>query len=405
VSAADVGVTPADSRGNSAFATMFDAHAGYLYDYCLSLIGNEAEAISATRVTLVAAFMLGGRLREPDRQRAWLFALARRECLSEMPTRRQPWVTTPTPVRPAQNVNRASISFAEADTSEMPRQGFDAEIRRAVRILAVEMAPRRDLRLEVLNLVHRYGIVPSELPAILDISPDATQDLLAAARVMRLDEGSYDAPLAVLPASVWRETADVIFGADQREYREAIVADAGRLWAEGLPEEPANPPSTRKLAMTSAGLAAALLAPAALGACAYVIFAVTPAAATRTHDVVAKPTATPQTSTSVPAKTVAHATTDKVHHKAHHKGRDARVSVHSLPTSSGGAPTKSVSPSHKTSTSPSPKPSSSTPVIDPSPSSSGSPSPSSSGGSPSGGSSSGGQSPSGGPSSGGSSPP
>jgi DNA-directed RNA polymerase specialized sigma24 family protein len=380
---------------------MFDAHAAYLYDYCLSLIGNEAEAASATRVTLVAAFMLGGRLREPDRQRAWLFALARRECLSEMPTRRQPWIATPTPVRPAPAVNGASVSFADADTSEMPRQGFDAEIRKAVRILARELAPRRDLRLEVLNLVHRYGIVPSELPAILDISPDATQDLLAAARVMRSDEGSYDAPLAVLPASVWRETADVIFGAgaSEREYREAIVADAGRLWAEGLPEEPASPPSTRKLAMTSAGLAAALLAPAALGACAYVLFAASPAAATRTHDVVTKPTATPGTSTSVSTKTVAHATTDKVHHKARGRAHSAPVSVHSLPPGSTG-PTASVSPSHKT-TSPHPKPSGSTPVINPSPSpsSSGSPSPSG-GGSPSGGSSTGGQSPSGGPSSG-----
>ena len=371
MSAGDVGVIPADSKDNSAFASMFDAHAAYLYDYCLSLIGNEAEAASATRVTLVAAFMLGGRLREADRQRAWLFALARRECLSEMPTRRQPWITAPTsPVRPAPSVNGSSVSFAEADTSELPRQGFDVEIRRAVRILARELAPRGDLRREALNLVHRYGIVPSELPAILDISPDATQDLLAAARALRSDEGSYDAPLAVLPASVWRETADVIFGADQREYREAIAADAGRLWAEGLPEEPANPPSTRKLAMTSAGLAAALLAPAALGACGYVLFAASPAAATRVHDVATRPTATPEPSTSVPEKTVAHATRDKVHHKGHHH----RVSVHSLPTGPTG--TTSVSPSHKT-TAPRPKPSSSTPVIGPSPSPTKSPSPSS----------------------------
>jgi DNA-directed RNA polymerase specialized sigma24 family protein len=365
VSAGEVGVSPADLKDSSAFVGMFDAHAVYLYDYCLSLIGNEAEAASATRVTLVAAFMLGGRLREPDRQRAWLFALARRECLSDMPTRRQPWIAVPKPAAPVPSVNRASTAFAEADTSELPRQGFEAEIRRAVRILAHELAPRRDLRREVLLLVHRYGIVPSELPAILDISPDAAQDLLAAARGMH--EESLDAPLATLPASVWRETADVIFGADQREYREAIAADAGRLWAEGLPEEPATPPSTRKLALTSAGLAAALLAPAALGAGAYVLFAASPAAATRGHVIVTRPTATPAPSTSVPDRTVAHSTKTKVHHKTTHH---SRVSVHSLPTTKP-ATTASARPPHTSK--PTSKPTSSAPVIGPSPTTSTSP--------------------------------
>jgi DNA-directed RNA polymerase specialized sigma24 family protein len=346
---------------------MFDAHAAYLYDYCLSLIGNEAEAASATRLTLIAAFMLGGRLREPDRQRAWLFALARRECLSDSPTRRQPWIAAPVrAARPAPSPNRASVAFAEADTSELPRQGFDAEIRRAVRVLAKELGPRRDMRREVLCLLDRYGIVPSELPAILDVSPDAAQDLVTAARLTRSDEESLDAPLATLPASVWRETADVIFGADQREYREAIAADAGRLWAEGLPEEPATPPSTRKLAMTSAGLAAALLAPAALGAVVYVLFAAaTPAAATRTHEVAASPTSTPAPSTSVPAKTVAHATKTKAHHKGH------RTSVHSLSTSPSGVTVHTSHPTKPTKK-PSPKPSTSPPTIGPSPTPSGS---------------------------------
>ena len=75
----------------SAFAGMFDDHAAHLYDYCLSLLGDEAEAASAARVTLIAAYKLGGRMTEPGRLRAWMFASGRRECLSESPIRREPW--------------------------------------------------------------------------------------------------------------------------------------------------------------------------------------------------------------------------------------------------------------------------------------------------------------------------
>ncbi len=373
MSAGEPGVDPADSRDNSAFASMFNAHAAYLYDYCLSLTGNEAEAASATLVALVAAFMLVGRLQEPDRQRAWLFALARRECLSDMPTRRQPWITPPKPAGQVPGVSDAWAAFAEADTSELPRQGFDAETRRAVRTLAGGRAPRRDLKREVLLLVHRYGIVPSELPAILDLSADAVQDLLAAARPMRPDDGSLDAPLAVMPSSLWRETADVIFDADQREYREGIAADAGRLWAEGLPEEPEAPPSTRRLAMTSAGLATVLLVPAALGAAAYALLSASPAVASRTTHVATRPVATTMPPTSVPESTVAHSTKTRAHHKTTHH---SRVSAHSLPSTTSGT-TTSVSPAHTTK--PKPTPSSSKPVIGPSPTATSPTSPSPSG--------------------------
>jgi DNA-directed RNA polymerase specialized sigma24 family protein len=350
-------VEPADLRDNSAFIAMFDAHAAYLYDYCLNLLGNEEEAVGATRVTLVAAFMLGGRMRESDRQRAWLFALARRECLSESPTRHQPWIAPVAPKPPpSANGTTASVAFAEAETTEMPRQGFDAEKRRAVRVLAREMAPHGDLHREVPSLVHRYGIRSTHVASILEISPDAAREMLASVPTAQMEQ--FGQPLASLPASVWRETASVIFDSGQREYREAIASDAGRLWTQGL--ESATPPSGRKLALTSVGLAVALLAPTALGAAIYAFYATSPAAAAPAHQIIV-PTATPGRSTSVPDATVARSTKTKVHQKTTHH---SRVSVHSLPTTKPGTST-SVSPSHRTK--PSPTPSSSAPVIGPSP--------------------------------------
>lgn len=338
---------------------MFDAHAAYVYDYCLSLLGNEEEAAGATRVTLVAAFMLGGRMRESDRQRAWLFALARRECLSESPTRHQSWIAPVAP-KPAPDADgtTAPVAFAEAETTEMPRQVFDAEKRRAVRTPAPQVAPHGDLHSEVPSLVYRYKIRSTHVPSILDISPATAQEMLATVRPAQMEQ--FDQPLASLPASVWRDTASVIFDAGQREYREAIASDAGRLWTEGL--ESATPPSGGKLALTSVGLAVALLAPTAIGAGIYAFYATSPAAAAPAPHITV-PTATPGRSTSPPDTTVAHSTKTKVHHKTTHH---SRVSVHSLPTKPG---TKtSVSPSHTTKPKPTPTPSSSTPVIGPSPS-------------------------------------
>jgi len=308
------GAESSDLNDRSAFVGMFDAHAAHLYDYCLSLLGEEREAASAAGVTLIAAYMLGGRMNEPGRLRAWMFALARRECLSESPTRREPWIKAE---RPRLAVNGDSIALADADTGEIARieptvrMGFEAEKRRAVRLVPrglTPRSPRPDQYREVLDLVHRHGIAPSELPAILDISPDKAQDLLAAAPVMtslntaRAAAAVRRAPtaaLASMPGSVWRESASVVFDGAQSSYRQAIAADAGRLWAEGFPIEPTatKPPSPKKMAMTSVGLAAALLAPAALGAGLYAVFAASPHSVTRSHDyaIVPPPTTQPGT--------------------------------------------------------------------------------------------------------------
>ena len=300
------GAELSELNDRSAFVGMFDNHAAHLYDYCLSLLGDENEAASASAVTLIAAYMLGGRMNEPGQLRAWMLALARRECLNDSPTRREPWAKT-FRRRPGQPVNGNGASLADADTGELAKieieiqplmTGFGSEMKRAVRLVPRTLPPRTprpDRYREVLDLVHRHGISPAELPAILDISAEEAQDLLAAAPVMTSLATARAAsarrrdptgPLASMPGSVWRETASVVFDTEQSAYCQAVAADAGRLWAEGFPLEPSatKPPSQRKMAMTSVGLAAALLAPAALGAALYAVFAASPHSVTRAHD-------------------------------------------------------------------------------------------------------------------------
>jgi DNA-directed RNA polymerase specialized sigma24 family protein len=401
VSASQVGLgseaEQPDAGDRSAFAGLYDDHAAHLYDYCLSMLGDEAEAASAVRVTLIAAYMLGGRMTEPGRLRAWMFALARRECLSDAPTRREPWAGPP----PRSNGTAATVAeaetreFARVETPQPARTGFEAELQRVVRLVPrVDSArtKRPDEYAEVLDLVERHGIAPAELAAILDLPADDAEDLLAAAPTMiPLRSRDAIAPLASLPDSLWRETASVVFDPGQITYCEAIAADAGRLWAAGFPAHPVQimPPSHKKMAMTSVGLAAALLAPAALGAGLYAAFAASPHSVARSQHYAIAPLAGTPSSTSASTTSGSQGVSRQ---KAHH----SVISIFpTMPVSAPVTTTRPKSPkpttpiSHKPPTSPpviksgsptvsptSPSPTSASPTPSPSPSPSPSPTPS-----------------------------
>jgi DNA-directed RNA polymerase specialized sigma24 family protein len=356
---------------------MFDDHAAHLYDYCLSLLGAEAEAASAARVTLIATYKLAGGMTQPGRLRAWMFALGRRECFSESPIRREPWAGADRP-RPARltGSNGAGAALADAETGEFARidpdepalTGFEAEIRRAVQLASrpdpfrpsepadAREPDRPDEYGEVLDLVQRHGIAAAELPAILDLPAEDAQDLFAAAPAMvPLGSRAQLEPLAAMPATLWRDTASVVFDPEQASLCDAIAADAGRLWADGFPEEPAEimPPSHKRMAMTSVGLAAALLAPAALGAGLYAAFAASPHSVTRSHDYAIAPPQGTQPATSGSGTSAPSTGTGG---RTHHKGRQPITSIFPIfPTAPTSAPPVIV-------TTPTPKPKQTTPT-------------------------------------------
>jgi hypothetical protein len=99
---------------------LLDAQLDYLVGYCRSLTGREDDALDAAHAVLDSSRSL---LTDPDRRRAWLFALARQEMLADAP---------PVPE-------------------------------------------------EILDLVHRHGIRAEDLPTVLGISAAEAGELLAAA--------------------------------------------------------------------------------------------------------------------------------------------------------------------------------------------------------------------------------
>src|ERR1700760_4496192 len=65
----------------AGLAAAYDRYAGDLYGYCQSLLRDPNDAADAVQDTFViAASKLAG-LRDRERLRAWLFAVARNECL------------------------------------------------------------------------------------------------------------------------------------------------------------------------------------------------------------------------------------------------------------------------------------------------------------------------------------
>src|ERR1700739_2334989 len=64
----------------AGLAAAYDRYAAPLYAYCRSLLAEPADAADAVHDTfVVAASKLDG-LRDPDRLRPWLYAVARNEC-------------------------------------------------------------------------------------------------------------------------------------------------------------------------------------------------------------------------------------------------------------------------------------------------------------------------------------
>jgi RNA polymerase sigma factor (sigma-70 family) len=64
----------------AGLAAAYDSYAAALHTYCRSLLPEPADAADAVQDTFVIAAAKLGNLRDPDRLRPWLYAVARNEC-------------------------------------------------------------------------------------------------------------------------------------------------------------------------------------------------------------------------------------------------------------------------------------------------------------------------------------
>ncbi|MGE5289569.1 MAG: RNA polymerase sigma factor [Micromonosporaceae bacterium] len=155
----------------AALTAAYDCYAAGLYAYCRSLLGEPADgpdgaqAADALKDTFIVAAAELTRLRDPGRLRAWLYAVARNECLRR---------------------TRAAVAPSEApDSTTLARAGgatADVERSEARELVAAALAAMNPGERDVAELNLRHGLDDTDLAATLGVSRRRAQALASRAR-------------------------------------------------------------------------------------------------------------------------------------------------------------------------------------------------------------------------------
>ncbi|HEV2254593.1 MAG TPA: sigma-70 family RNA polymerase sigma factor, partial [Streptosporangiaceae bacterium] len=165
----DSEVVAAIVAGNpEGLAEAYDRYASPLYTYCRSLLREPADASDAVQDTFVIAASRLAELRDRNRLRPWLYAVARNECYRRLRARAVQ-VTTPLDEMP-------DVTDTSADVSgEAERDELRTLLRSAVRGLN---SGEQDL----IELQLRQGLDAAEIAAVLGVSRNHAHALLSRAR-------------------------------------------------------------------------------------------------------------------------------------------------------------------------------------------------------------------------------
>jgi RNA polymerase sigma factor (sigma-70 family) len=150
----------------AGLAEAYDKYAAPLYTYCGTMLREPADAADAVQDTFaIAACKLSG-LRDPERLRSWLYAVARNECHRRLRSRG----------------DQASLEEAldvTDDAADVSAGAERAELRALVRDAATGLGPAER---EVVELQLRQGLGSGEVASVLGISRNHAHALLSRAR-------------------------------------------------------------------------------------------------------------------------------------------------------------------------------------------------------------------------------
>lgn len=394
---------------------LYDTYAAHLFDYCARVLRHPAAAADAVQDTLISADALISKLRDPERLRVWLYAIARRQCLSELP--RGTEMVTPDEYF----ADHAGVFDADTAEFDFPDAEAEARARETLLVVTAALDGLSGQDQEVVSLAFRHGIGGADLAAVLGVSGRRAQAMLSGASA-RFEEsadaftvlragwaacpalesivgewdpaslqltpelrkrlsrhiGSCDnctrnrgdifgpellgaVPLAVLPAALREQMTSTVFDAELGSYRRSVARRVGRLDEDGFPVQPQ---ARRKLPLALAASAAVVV----LIAAAAMFHQLTSASAAgdktgTTAAVTASPgSASASTSLSLP--------TARKHHAARHTPTPfpgqlgpapAPSSVLPLPTPTP-TPSRKPSPTPTHSKKPTPTPTTPTPT-------------------------------------------
>lgn len=164
--ACDADLVGAAAAGNpAAFAGIYDRYAGRLYDFCLGMVGDRDAADCVHEAFCVAVTDLAS-LREPDKLRPWLYAIARNQALRTLRNRRREMTSDDLPDAPS----------SEAGPETVVRRNELAAL------IATAKDGLSDRDREVLDLVYRHGLTGPELAQALGVGNEAAKKMAQRVR-------------------------------------------------------------------------------------------------------------------------------------------------------------------------------------------------------------------------------
>ncbi|QFG22981.1 RNA polymerase sigma factor [Actinomadura sp. WMMB 499] len=286
----------------SALAALYDEYGERLYDYALSMLGDEKAAARIVHDTFIDAARRAPRMRQPIHLGAWLYGAARRRCVRRGRVEDLYW---------ERDGDFADAPFLEP--AEDPGEPPPAE--ELHELLRASLARLDPVDQEIVLLAYRHGLPPVRLGAALGLSSRRASarrrqgravmeaaladELARAARacasrpvaavpgaaaaaapepsaVAAHADGCADctrrarvratallaaAPAPVLPAALRHRVMHTATDPELAGHRADIAARGGALTPDGLPIQPDVPsPFTRRWLFTVGGMAGALVA-------------------------------------------------------------------------------------------------------------------------------------------------
>ena len=209
-------------------AEAYDRYAAALYGFCKAMLREPADAADAVQDTFViAAARLSG-LRNPERLRPWLYAVARNECRRRLRSGSQQ-----APIEAAQDVTDEAADVAAGAEK--------AELRALVRgaLAGLGSAER-----EVLELQLRQGLGGGEVASVLGISRSHAHALLSRARgqletalgvLVVARSGRQDCPALDMLLKDWDDRLTVLLRKRVNRHMERCQVCSGRQRREMTP--------------------------------------------------------------------------------------------------------------------------------------------------------------------------
>jgi RNA polymerase sigma factor (sigma-70 family) len=146
-------------------AAAYDRYSGPLFGYCQSLLRQPEDAADAVQDTFVIAASKLNRLRDPERLRAWLFAVARNECLHRIKSRKEAPALDDLPERPDDSVD----------------VGGEAERAESRALIRAAVGGLNDGERDVINQLW-HGLEVPEVAMVLGVSRNHAHSLFSRAR-------------------------------------------------------------------------------------------------------------------------------------------------------------------------------------------------------------------------------